>query len=679
MIGNGLQPHNPNSDIEYAAMTISHAQFPQRPRMLSSYLLDQITRAARRLCAQADSDPMVWQDRLDSVREALGMSKVPEYMRPVGTKLGVIQWQGLDIEKHSIRLSDDLEVPVDMYLPRHGVVGQKRPGVLHIPGHWMENGKLEPGVQTNAVVLAEAGFIVAVCDPQDQGDRFNGWCGHSGTAQIMKGISQLGAMLAEYQALLTWLSARADVDEGRVVVTGASGGGLASLFMPLVDDRVRAIAPVCYVVELENMLGRILGFNWNGGGDLCNQIPRIADITTMSGLLCMKPAIPTLLVTAEDDAQFPVESARRSADQARRWRTAIAGSSELESLVVPGPHGYSLAASLAVRDFFLRVFDLEPILASSGSADETSVPQTPVVSVNYIAAAASTRTNVVVQSLLPDTPPPTTYTHHTSSWARNEQGNAETEQPAQLTQEYVERFFELYDPHCEPAFIEREWRLQGGRTLQRIAITPEPGITIPLWLSVPSGYGPCPVRIIFGAGGIEATLNHPALSELWTTDAAIAIVELRGHGETGAVDFEVATTALMLRRHLFSQRVADIRAMTDYLAQKASLSRQLTHWAMDIVAIDTECSFYTSVAAVTDARIRSLFFIERPVDWIEVDPRSTSYGVLVPGVGDNVTIRQVLWSRPELRVGTYAAHRPLWRGVEESEGSLNSWLSERRE
>lgn len=55
----------------------------------------------------------------------------------------------------------------------------------------------------------------------------------------------------------------------------------------------------------------IKSYNWNGVVDLCNQIPHVINALTFSNLLALNAPRPLMIVNAEEDLNFPIETAKK--------------------------------------------------------------------------------------------------------------------------------------------------------------------------------------------------------------------------------------------------------------------------------------------------------------------------------------------------------------------------------
>jgi hypothetical protein len=90
-------------------------------------------------------------------------------------------------------------------------------------------------------------------------------------------------MTWEHMRAVDYLLTRPDVD-------GAGSGSPGLRRRPdddvhdAVDERVRAAASVCFVTSYRQFLRVMRGLDWNGTGDLCNQVPGVIADLEMAGV-----------------------------------------------------------------------------------------------------------------------------------------------------------------------------------------------------------------------------------------------------------------------------------------------------------------------------------------------------------------------------------------------------------
>ncbi|MFW6108613.1 MAG: acetylxylan esterase, partial [bacterium] len=142
------------------------------------------------------------------------------------------------------------------------------------------------------------------------------------------------------------------------------------------------------------------------------------------------------------------------------------------------------------------------------------------------------------------------------------------------------------EPDAEPTarVLGSERRGDGERAfgVERLALTVEPGIVVPALLLRPEGDDrrwPCVVAV--AQGGKAAFLRHRAeeVAALLAGGAAVCLPDVRGTGETrpegsrqrwGALTNQ-ASTELMLGGTMVGARLRDLRAVLDYLRDRADL------------------------------------------------------------------------------------------------------------
>ena len=122
-------------------------------------------------------------------------------------------------------------------------------------------------------------------------------------------------MAWEHMRAIDYLVGRSDVDAARLGITGASGGGLTTMFTAAIDERVRAAASVCFVTSYARFLRVMRGLDWNGVGDLCNQVPGVIADLEMAGVGGLIWPRASAGRQRAQDPQFPVEGAREVVEQ----------------------------------------------------------------------------------------------------------------------------------------------------------------------------------------------------------------------------------------------------------------------------------------------------------------------------------------------------------------------------
>ena len=126
--------------------------------------------------------------------------------------------------------SDGFKLVGDLYTPDDLRPGEPRAGIVVCHGY---TGVKDLYLPDNARVLVEAGEVVLTFD-------YKGWGESEGPRTRLAPYSRV----ADVQAALTFLGARAEVDETRLGVYGTSYGGATVVWTGAVDRRVQCIVSV---------------------------------------------------------------------------------------------------------------------------------------------------------------------------------------------------------------------------------------------------------------------------------------------------------------------------------------------------------------------------------------------------------------------------------------------------
>ena len=173
-------------------------------------------------------------------RGALQVQKIAEHSFPDFT-----------IENFVLTAFDGWVVGLNLYRPAH-FTAPLTP-ILCPCGHshkWLDDHQLPPQV------LAKAGFAAALFDMPMFGERgLHNDHFIQGTQGAMVGLWSNFFFLVDIIRVADYLETRPDMDFSRGIgVTGVSGGGLSTMYIPALDPRVKCIAPTCCVVSARDHL-----------------------------------------------------------------------------------------------------------------------------------------------------------------------------------------------------------------------------------------------------------------------------------------------------------------------------------------------------------------------------------------------------------------------------------------
>lgn len=298
--------------------------------------------------------------------ESYGFKTLPE-RTPLNARMtGRVEYPEYTLEKLVYEAWPGIPVSAHLYLPKN--TSTPLPCVLYTCGHWY-HGKTEHDPRAFCAAMARKGIAVLIYDPMGQGERY-AENEHGHLFPILAGLSQEGFMVWECMRAIDYLESRPEIDAKRIGLTGASGGGLNTIFTAAVEERLAAAVPVCYPVTYLDFLCEMAGQNWNGGVDLCNQVPGVIAYARTSDLLAQMIPRPTLQISAVEDSDFPISGARQTAlEVAAAYREAGVGDN-FKYAEIQARHGYDKTMRETAYGFFLKV------LAQQG--DGSSSPEPPM-------------------------------------------------------------------------------------------------------------------------------------------------------------------------------------------------------------------------------------------------------------------------------------------------------------
>ena len=326
---------------------------------LPSRELDAYFRAeTARLAANCLTDVRTledWNARRDVYRqellEMLGLSPPPPRGDLKAVVTGQVSAEGVRVENLRFESIPGLHVTANLYLPAPsgapgagaagGSAPQRAPAVLYLCGH---GPVIEDGVsfgnkvayQHHGAWLARHGYVTLLIDTLQLGEiqglhhgtyRENRWWWNS------RGYTPAGVEAWNATRAIDYLVQRPEVDPERIGVTGRSGGGAYSWWVAAIDDRVKAVAPVAGITDLEN---HVVDGCVEGHCDCMYFVNTYRwDFAQVAALVAPRPL---LVVNTDDDGIFPLDGVHRIYDRVRRIYDLHDARSRLGLAIGPGPH-----------------------------------------------------------------------------------------------------------------------------------------------------------------------------------------------------------------------------------------------------------------------------------------------------------------------------------------------------
>src|SRR5437660_1619663 len=284
----------------------------------------------------------VWLQRRPRLREAMftAMGPFPEKPCTLNPQaLGVLERSGYRIEKLIFQSRPDVWITANAYVPE--VVKGKAPAVLVVHGHWPW-ARIDPVVEARCLGLVKLGFFVLAVDAFGAGERYTAPAGGTyhgalyGSTLWPVGHTLLGMQVYDNRRAVDYLRSRPEVDGDKLGITGASGGGNQSMYAGALDERFRAVAPVCSVGTYQAYL--------HAACCVCEVLPGALRFAEEGDVLALVAPRALLVVSATQDAfQFSVGEAKKSVARARSVFDLYGTGERLAHALFESPHAYNQA------------------------------------------------------------------------------------------------------------------------------------------------------------------------------------------------------------------------------------------------------------------------------------------------------------------------------------------------
>src|SRR5262245_31236390 len=516
------------------------------------------TRSAR---MEQITTPAAVRERQEYIRRTLleEIGGFPE-RTPLHARItSTLQRDGYTVEKLIFESQPGYYVTANIYVP----VGQgPYPAVVGTAGHSVD-GKAAELYQRGWISLAKRGFVVLAYDPPGQGERLEYLDPATGKSKLPGGGTGEHSMAAA-QCLLTgtniarwfiwdgiravdYLETRPDVDPKRIAVAGNSGGGTQSAYLAAFEPRLASAAPSCYITSWEKL--------WAGPGPqdgeqvFANFLKDGLDFPDF--LIAFTPK-PIHMATAIRD-YFPIDGARATYAEARRIFDILGVADRAGYFEYDDTHGWSQPRREATYRWFAR--------SLQGREDDGKEAEFPVDTPKDLQASetgqvATTFTNAqTVQSL---------NAAIAVKMYPNRAGRDGKNIPRWITSRLAIDIQRGVPPSEKTGTIERR-----GYTIEKIAIRPEAGITVPALLFRPAG-GPSrrPAVIYVDRAGKAADAGEDGpIEAIVQAGNLVLAIDPRGWGES-AYEQQTAMRAILVGKPLVGMQTGDVLRAFDWLAAR---------------------------------------------------------------------------------------------------------------
>lgn len=338
----------------------------------NAWLKAQVVKAAKRT-------PPATQGAFESERirrknelmRSLGLDPLPE-RTPLNARLtGVIRRKGYKIEKFVFESRPRFFVTAHVYVPDSEEGPQtKYPVIMNVNGHWAHK-KNEDRIQLRCAFQALQGYIAIAIDSPGWSFEGNSLIerraegDHNDWTLFQGGLNATSVYVWDAIRALDYIETRPDVDMKHIGITGASGGGLATLYAFAADDRYTCAVPVVYMSSMELA---------PDNGCLCNHVPGTCQIGDRSDVLAIQAPKPVFIMGARNDGEFPPDAMTLTQRKAAKEWALFGKADDVQVRIFDGPHDYNQLMREQSLGFFNRFL--------KGEGDGSPVPQPPLEAIS---------------------------------------------------------------------------------------------------------------------------------------------------------------------------------------------------------------------------------------------------------------------------------------------------------
>jgi dienelactone hydrolase len=597
--------------------------------------LDNLLRAQALALHAEDKPPQSkkeWDDRRNKLRAAMfaAMGEFPDSPCALEPQDGgILKREGYRIEKLLLQTRPDVWMTASAYVP--DPIKGKVPAVLVVHGHWPW-ARRDPVVQARCLGLVKLGFFVLAVDAFGAGERYTKpgrGTYHGalyGSTLWPTGQTLLGMQVYDNRRAVDYLQSRPEVDGDRLGVTGASGGGNQTMYAGALDERFRAVVPVCSVGTYQAYL--------HAACCVCEVLPGALRFAEEGDVLALVAPRALLVVNATKDGfQFSVGEAEKSIARARPVFQLYEADAKLRHATFESPHDYNQAMRETMYGWMTKWLkeegDGKPIPEPKHEVEKPEdlsclVDQPRPKMFLFPPSFAAREAERVLKKAHPRTP------DHKEEWEA-----VATHMRTLLRN----RILGAFPEPSKPKVSQSEPEMQGGETTTAVTLYPEEGVPIPFFVKSKARPDPrLPACIFLHLDGKSEALKHPLAKALLDKKWAVIAPDLRGTGETkptsaaiaGAPDHHLAEHGLWLGRPLLGQWVFDVQTLLDWMIAQPALDKE----HLSVVGTGPAAIIAIIAAGLSNDRIASIAAIDGTSTYVTDQAYSpgTYMGLLAPGI-----------------------------------------------
>jgi dienelactone hydrolase len=578
-----------------------------------------------------------WDQRRPKLRQAMLEAMGPFPGKPCALEpqfQGFLKRDGYRIEKLIFQSRPGVWVTANAYVPE---MKGKLPAVLVVHGHWAM-ARRDPVVQARCLGLAKLGFFVLAVDAFGSGERYTQPTSGTyhgalyGSTLWPIGQTLLGMQVYDNRRAVDYLLTRREVDGDRIGITGASGGGNQTMYAGALDERLKAVVPVCSVGTYQAYL--------RAACCVCEVLPGALRFTEEGDVLGLVGPRALLVINASRDAlQFSPAEAKKSVDRARQIFKTYGADEHLDHRIFDSPHDYNQPMREAMYGWMTRW------LKHEGEGRPSPEPKHELEKPEDLSCFPSGSAGRPTPFLYPPTYSvregrallerfTTRLPDHAEEWE-----STATYIRGQLRDKVFGGFPKAPRPTGK---LGRPSHGQGpadGLTTTALQLRPEPGLSMPVLMQTRPGIeGRQAVCVLLHLDGKAQALKHPLAKTLTDRKRFVIAPDLRATGDLkpagdkihDALDHNSAEHALWIGRPLLGQWVFDVSRLLDWIAIQPGFDQR----RIAVVGLGPAGVVALCAAGLLEGKITAAAAVGAPVTYV-TDQAYGSFmpmGLLAPGI-----------------------------------------------
>ena len=188
-------------------------------------------------------------------------------------------------------------------------------------------------------------------DKQENIDQYNQWAGNHehimAKSLFCAGTSWPAVFFKEDQVALDILCSRSDVDTSRVGCCGLSGGGMRTVFMTGLDERIKCSIPVGFMTTWKDfLLHKSYTHTW------MIYVPQLPNELDFPEILGLNVPAATLVLNDSDDELYTLPEMKRADTILNEIYSKANASDKYKCSFYPGPHKFDAAMQKEAFEWF---------------------------------------------------------------------------------------------------------------------------------------------------------------------------------------------------------------------------------------------------------------------------------------------------------------------------------------